>query len=191
MWRRVAVSFAEDPIPKFPTVEDREKEKMRKKLKELKVLFVSRHDACRGPMAECIFHHINEKFAYQPFAKFDWRPASAGMIRFRGGNLPDQLALRVLKENNLETMHGSRQVSENNDLYVVKSNEGRRPCSVAAVVVWIGKWEREIYWLFWVDSTFRFHPIRLYPLHGAMAVSDWRENICAWEPERIVISWNK
>lgn len=105
------MSFAEDPIPKFPTAEDREKEKMRKKLKELKVLFVSRRDSCRGPMAECIFDHINDKFVYQSFAKLDWRADSAGMIRTRhGGHLPDPLALRVLKENNLETSHGVRQV---------------------------------------------------------------------------------
>lgn len=111
MWRRINVSFAEDPIPKFPTAEDRAREKMRKKLRELKVLFVSRRDTCRGPMAECIFEHINDKFVYQPFAKFDWRVASAGMIRYKGGYLPDELALRVLKENRLETTHGSRQVS--------------------------------------------------------------------------------
>jgi hypothetical protein len=110
MWRRVNVSFAEDPIPKFPTKEDKEREKAKKKLKDLKVLFVSRRDTCRGPMAECIFDHINEKFAFKPFARFFYRSCSAGMIRYNGGHLPDQLALRVLAENNLQTSHGSRQV---------------------------------------------------------------------------------
>lgn len=110
MWRRVNVSFAEDPIPRFPSKEDKEREKAKKKLKELKVLLVSRRDTCRGPMAECIFEQINDRFSFKPFAKFFWRAASAGMIRYNGGHLPDQLALRVLAENNLETKHGSRQV---------------------------------------------------------------------------------
>jgi hypothetical protein len=114
MWRRVNVSFAEDPIPRFPTQEEKEREKMKKKLKELKVLFVSRRDTCRGPIAECIFDHLNDKFAFKPFARFFWRSASAGMIRYNGGHLPDQLALRVLAENKLQTTHGSRQVSLNN-----------------------------------------------------------------------------
>lgn len=192
MWRRINVSFAEDPIPKFPTAEDREKEKMRKKLKELKVLFVSRRDSCRGPMAECIFDHINDKFVYQSFAKFDWRADSAGMIRTRhGGHLPDPLALRVLKENNLETSHGVRQVWENNKSICTRLDT-RRPwrvvCFRVSARVWWGGGKRARkfidFFSFWVDSTFRFHPIRLYPLHGALAVSEWML-------ERIVISQNK
>lgn len=79
--------------------------------KELKVLFVSKRDTCRGPMAECIFEHIAEKFSFKPFARFTWRVQSAGFKHYNPGHLPDQLAMRVLAENGLETMHGSRQVT--------------------------------------------------------------------------------
>jgi protein-tyrosine-phosphatase len=91
--------------------EDKDKKKPEKPKKELKVLFVSRLDSCRGPMADCIFTHIADKHAMKPYARFNWRSMSAGLRKYNQGNLPEQLALRVLAENHLETMHGCRQVS--------------------------------------------------------------------------------
>lgn len=82
-----------------------------KKKRELKVLFVSKRDCCRGPMAECIFAYLADKYNLKSFSRFIWRASSAGLVKFCPGNLPEQLALRVLAENNLETMHGCRQVS--------------------------------------------------------------------------------
>lgn len=82
-----------------------------KKVKELKVLFVSKHDACRGPMAESILESISERHAMKPYARFIYRTQSAGLVRYIPGNLPEQLALRVLAENNLSSVHGCRQVS--------------------------------------------------------------------------------
>lgn len=82
-----------------------------KKKRELKVLFVSKRDACRGPMAECIFNHLVDKFNTKSFARFNWRVQSAGLVPYNQGNLPEQFCLRVLHENSLETMHGCKQVS--------------------------------------------------------------------------------
>lgn len=86
-------------------------ESSKKKRRELKVLFVSKRDCCRGPMAETIFIHLADKFNKKAFARFIWRASSAGLQKFNQGNLPEQLCLRVLAENHLETMHGCRQVS--------------------------------------------------------------------------------
>lgn len=86
-------------------------ESKKKKPKELKVLFVSRRDSCRGPMAECIFNHLAEKHKLRSFNRFLWQAQSAGLEKWNQGNLPEQLCLRVLAENNLETMSGCRQVS--------------------------------------------------------------------------------
>ena len=79
--------------------------------KELRVLFVSKHDACRGPMADCIFQSIADRHAMKSYSRFLYRSASAGINRHNPGNLPEQLALRVLSENDLDTVHGCRQVS--------------------------------------------------------------------------------
>lgn len=84
-----------------------------KKKPELKVLFVSKRDCCRGPMADCIFQYLTEKYSLKSFCRFLWRSQSAGFESYCQGNLPEQMCLRVLKENNLETMHGCRQVSFN------------------------------------------------------------------------------
>lgn len=84
----------------------------KKNMRELKVLFVSKRDSCRGPMAETIFDHIAEKNKIKPFNRFLWRASSAGMVKYNQGYLPEQLCLRVLAENNLDTMHGCRQVSD-------------------------------------------------------------------------------
>lgn len=86
--------------------------KNKKQMRELKVLFVSKRDSCRGPMAESIFDHIAEKNKLKPFNRFLWRASSAGMVKYNQGYLPEQLCLRVLGENNLDTMHGCRQVSD-------------------------------------------------------------------------------
>lgn len=86
--------------------------------RQLKVLFVSKHDACRGPMAESIFESIVDKNALKPYARFLWQTQSAGLVRYLPGNLPEQLALRVLAENNLSSVHGCRQVSSR-DLEVI------------------------------------------------------------------------
>lgn len=84
-----------------------------KKKRELKVLFVSKRDMCRGPMAECIFNYLADKYNLKSFSRFIWRAHSSGMdcYRYNLGNLPDQLSLRVLAENRLETQHGCRQAS--------------------------------------------------------------------------------
>ncbi|CRK86556.1 CLUMA_CG000200, isoform A [Clunio marinus] len=81
-----------------------------KKRKELKVLFVSRRDSCRGPIAETIFQHLAEKYNLKHFNRFSWRANSAGLEKYNQGNLPEHFCLRVLAENNLETMHGCRQI---------------------------------------------------------------------------------
>lgn len=86
-------------------------ESKKKKKRELKVLFVSKRDACRGPMAECIFNYLTEKYNLKSFSRFIWRSHSAGLVAYNQGNLPEQFALQVLNENHLETMHGCRQVS--------------------------------------------------------------------------------
>lgn len=82
----------------------------KKERRELKVLFVSKRDSCRGPMAECIFIYLAEMYNKKSFARFIWRASSAGLMKHNQGNLPEQLCLRVLAENHLETMHGCRQV---------------------------------------------------------------------------------
>lgn len=86
-------------------------EKNKKQRKELKVLFVSKHDCCRGPMADCIFQNIADRHAMKSYSRFLWRSSSAGLKKYNPGNLPDQLALRVLGENNLDTVHGCREVN--------------------------------------------------------------------------------
>lgn len=83
----------------------------KKKRRELKVLFVSKRDSCRGPMAETIFAYIADKYNLKSFSRFIWRASSAGLVKYNQGNLPEQLCLRVLAENKLETLHGCRQVS--------------------------------------------------------------------------------
>jgi protein-tyrosine-phosphatase len=84
-----------------------------RKKKELKVLFLSRRDSCRAPIADTIFNHLADKYSNRTFNKFNWRSSSAGLEVSQGaqGKLPDQKTLRVLNENHLETMHGCRQVS--------------------------------------------------------------------------------
>lgn len=84
----------------------------KKKKRELKVMFVSKRDACRGPMAESIFKYLAEKYAMKSFNKFLWKAMSAGLDKYNEGNLPDQMSLRVLGENHLESMHCCRQVSQ-------------------------------------------------------------------------------
>jgi len=81
--------------------------------KELKVLFLSKRDSCRAPIADTIFNHLSDKYSNRTFNKFNWRSSSAGLEVSQGsqGKLPDQKTLRVLNENHLETMHGCRQVS--------------------------------------------------------------------------------
>lgn len=81
--------------------------------KELKVLFISRRDTCRGPIAEAIFNYLINRYSNKTFNKFSWRSASAGLevSQVMQGNLPDPKTLRVLNENHLETTHGCRQVS--------------------------------------------------------------------------------
>jgi protein-tyrosine-phosphatase len=83
-----------------------------KKRQELKVLFVSKRDSCRGPMAESIFNYLADKYSMKTWNRFLWRVNSAGFTKYNQGYLPEQLALRVLAENNLETLHGCRQVSQ-------------------------------------------------------------------------------
>lgn len=84
--------------------------------KELKVLFISKRDACRAPIAETIFKYLASKYADKNFNKFLWRAASAGLEvpNHHQGSLPEHKAIRVLNENHLETSSGSRQVSELN-----------------------------------------------------------------------------
>lgn len=82
-----------------------------KKRRELKVLFVSKRDTCRGPMAEAILNYLADKYSMKTWNRFTYRVNSAGFIKYNQGYLPEQLALRVLAENHLETLHGSRQVS--------------------------------------------------------------------------------
>jgi protein-tyrosine-phosphatase len=96
----------------FARLTDTDEKNRKLKRKELKVLFVSKHDSCRGPMAESIFQSIAERHAMKPYSRFLWRSASAGLSRYLPGNLPEQLALRVLAENGLDTVHGCRQVSQ-------------------------------------------------------------------------------
>ena len=81
--------------------------------KELKVLFVSKRDACRAPIADTIFNHLADKYSTRNFNKFNWRSSSAGLEVPPAwqGKLPDQKTLRVINENHLETMNGCRQVS--------------------------------------------------------------------------------
>ena len=62
-------------------------------------------------MADCIFQSIADRHAMKPYSRFLYRSASAGINRHNPGNLPEQLALRVLAENDLDTVHGCRQVS--------------------------------------------------------------------------------
>jgi protein-tyrosine-phosphatase len=80
--------------------------------KELKVLFISKRDACRAPIAECIFKYLAEKYADRHFNRFLWRAGSAGMDvpNHHQGSLPEHKTLRVLCENQLDTSSGSRQV---------------------------------------------------------------------------------
>lgn len=81
--------------------------------RELKVLFISKHDTCRAPIADAIFSHLADKYADRSFNKFYWRSSSAGLevSQASQGKLPDQKTIRVLSENHLETTHGCRQVS--------------------------------------------------------------------------------
>jgi protein-tyrosine-phosphatase len=80
--------------------------------RELKVLFISKRDACRAPIAECIFKHLAEKYADRHFNRFLWRAGSAGMevSKHHQGSLPEHKTLRVLCENHLDTASGARQV---------------------------------------------------------------------------------
>lgn len=86
--------------------------------RELKVLFVSKRDACRAPIAETIFDHLADKYRDRQFNRFLWRASSAGLevLSHNQGSLPEPKALRVLGENRLGTTAGSRNVSELNDL---------------------------------------------------------------------------
>lgn len=81
--------------------------------KELKVLFISKRDECRAPIAETIFKYLADKYADKNWNKFLWRVASAGLEvpNHHQGSLPDHKTIRVLNENHLETSSGSRQVS--------------------------------------------------------------------------------
>lgn len=87
--------------------------------RELKVLFVSRRDECRAPMAETIYRHLADKYCDKTFNRFLWRTSSAGLEveSHHQGSLPDRQTLRVLTENYLETTNGSRQVSAMTSLY--------------------------------------------------------------------------
>ncbi|CAG9797017.1 unnamed protein product [Chironomus riparius] len=80
--------------------------------KELKVLFISKRDSCRAPIADTIFNHLADKYSNRNFNKFIWRSSSAGLEvpQASQGKLPDQKTLRVINENHLETMHGCRQI---------------------------------------------------------------------------------
>lgn len=133
----------------FARLTDTDEKNRKLKRKELKVLFVSKHDSCRGPMAESIFQSIAERHAMKPYSRFLWRSASAGISRYLPGNLPEQLALRVLAENGLDTVHGCRQVSQ----------------------VTLKLFLLSIQLFILIDSTFRFHPLRLHFVHGKFAVS--------------------
>lgn len=131
-----------------------------KKKIDLKVLFVSRRDTCRGPMAETIFEHLNERYSFKPFARFDYRVQSCGLkLPHSQGHLPEQLTLRVLAENGLETLHGCRQVkkllSDDLDFY--------------------SKFE-----IFLIDSSLWFLQIRLHFVHGTLTVSYHKKNDCSW-----------
>lgn len=77
----------------------------------MKVLFVSKRGACRGPMAESIFNSIGDKYNTKPFSKGYMRAQSAGLDVGRRNRTPEDLALRVLAENELETLLSCRQVS--------------------------------------------------------------------------------
>jgi protein-tyrosine-phosphatase len=81
--------------------------------RELKVLFVSRRDECRAPIAETIFKYLAEKNCDKGFNRFLWRAASAGMEvqPHNQGALPNRMTLRVLSENQMDTTAGARQVS--------------------------------------------------------------------------------
>jgi len=82
-----------------------------KRQKEFKVLFISQRDACRGPMAECIFQMLADKYAMKSFNKFLWKATSAGLEKYNQGNLPDQMCLKVLGDNYLDSKHACRQAS--------------------------------------------------------------------------------
>lgn len=81
--------------------------------RELKVLFISKRDACRAPIAETIFRYLADKYCDRQFNRFLWRTSSAGLEvqPHHQGDLPDQKTLRVLGENHLDTTAGVRQVS--------------------------------------------------------------------------------
>jgi protein-tyrosine-phosphatase len=81
--------------------------------KELKVIFVSKRDQCRAPIADSIFSHLAEKFANKAFNKFLWRSTSCGLSvpPSMQARMPEEKALRVICENHLDNVHGSRQVS--------------------------------------------------------------------------------
>lgn len=81
------------------------------KKRELKVMFISKRDACRGPMAECIFQFIVNKYQGKAFSKFRWKISSAGLEKYNPGDIPEQRCLQVLGENRLDTIHCCRQVS--------------------------------------------------------------------------------
>lgn len=127
-----------------------------KKKRELKVLFVSKRDCCRAPMADCIFQYLAEKYSIRPFCRFLWRSQSAGFESYNQGNLPEQMCLRVLKENNLDTMHGCRQVSFNRltlNFFIVHDFERAKFFYIfAAKAIWL-------------------QSLRLYSLHGTITVS--------------------
>ena len=82
--------------------------------RELKVLFISKRDACRAPIAETIFKYLADKYCDRPFNRFLWRAASAGLEvqPNQQGSLPERNTLKVLIENHLETTNGSRQVNK-------------------------------------------------------------------------------
>lgn len=81
--------------------------------RELKVLFVSRRDECRAPIAETIFRYLADKYCDARFNRFLWRASSAGLEvpSHHQGALPDHKTMRVLNENHLDTSTGAKQVS--------------------------------------------------------------------------------
>jgi protein-tyrosine phosphatase len=78
----------------------------------MKVLFVCLGNICRSPLAEGIFNHLLQEQNLQQKVSCD----SAGTASYHIGELPDERAIKIAKQNNIKLTHKARQFNKN-DFY--------------------------------------------------------------------------